>query len=81
MTREFLENLVDLSIKYNDYEIRVDNKLYLVELDLSLEENYTKEERERFFREKEVYKVVRLDTLEREDKIYIEEITYYIREK
>ena len=53
MTREFLENLVDLSIKYNDYEIRVDNKLYLVELDLNLEENYSKEEREEFFREKE----------------------------
>ena len=81
MAREFLESLVDLSIKYNDYEIRVDNKLYLVELDLNLEENYSKEEREEFFREKEVYKVVRLDTLEREDKIYIREITYYIREK
>ena len=81
MTREFLENLVDLSIKYNDYEIRVDNKLYLVELDLNLEENYSKEEREEFFREIEVYKVVRLDTLERENKIYIREITYYIREK
>lgn len=80
MTREFLENLVDLSIKYNDFEIRVDNKLYLVELDFSLEENYSKEEREEFF-SKEVYKVVRLDTLEREDKIYIREITYYIREK
>ena len=36
MTREFLENLVDLSIKYNDYEIRVYNKLNLVELDLNL---------------------------------------------
>ena len=46
MTREFLESLVDLSIKYNDFEIRVDNKLYLVELDLNLEESYSKEERE-----------------------------------
>ena len=73
MTREFLENLVDLSIKYNDYEIRVDNKLYLVELDLNLEENYSKEEREEFFREKEVYKVVR----EEEER----ELVYYIREK
>ena len=73
MTREFLENLVDLSIKYNDFEIRVDNKLYLVELDLSLEESYSKEEREEFFREKEVYKVVR----EEEER----ELVYYIREK
>ena len=73
MTREFLENLVDLSIKYNDFEIRVENKLYLVELDLSLEENYSKEEREEFFREKEVYKVVR----EEEER----ELVYYIREK
>ena len=73
MTREFLENLVDLSIKYNDFEIRVDNKLYLIELDLSLEENYSKEEREEFFREKEVYKVVR----EEEER----ELVYYIREK
>ena len=73
MTREFLENLVDLSIKYNDFEIRVDNKLYLIELDLSLEENYSKEEREEFFREKEVYKVVR-EEKERE-------LVYYIREK
>ena len=73
MTREFLENLVDLSIKYNDYEIRVDNKLYLVELDLNLEESYSKEEREEFFREKEVYKVVR----EEEER----ELVYYIREK
>ena len=73
MTREFLENLVDLSIKYNDFEIRVDNKLYLVELDLNLEENYSKEEREEFFREKEVYKVVR----EEEER----ELVYYIREK
>ena len=81
MTREFLESLVDLSIKYYDFVIRVDYKFYLVELDLNLEENYSKEEREEFFREKEVYKVVRLDTLEREYKNYIEEITYYIREK
>ena len=73
MTREFLESLVDLSIKYNDYEIRVDNKLYLVELDLNLEESYSKEEREEFFREKEVYKVVR----EEEER----ELVYYIREK
>ena len=73
MTREFLESLVDLSIKYNDFEIRVDNKLYLVELDLSLEESYSKEEREEFFREKEVYKVVR----EEEER----ELVYYIREK
>ena len=73
MTREFLENLVDLSIKYNDFEIRVDNKLYLVELDLNLEESYSKEEREEFFREKEVYKVVR----EEEER----ELVYYIREK
>lgn len=73
MTREFLESLVDLSIKYNDFEIRVDNKLYLVELDLNLEESYSKEEREEFFREKEVYKVVR----EEEER----ELVYYIREK
>lgn len=73
MTREFLESLVDLSIKYNDYEIRVENKLYLVELDLNLEESYSKEEREEFFREKEVYKVVR----EEEER----ELVYYIREK
>ena len=73
MTREFLENLVDLSIKYNDFEIRVENKLYLVELDLNLEESYSKEEREEFFREKEVYKVVR----EEEER----ELVYYIREK
>ena len=73
MTKEFLESLVDLSIKYNDFEIRVDNKFYLVELEVSLEENYTKEEREEFFREKEVYKVVR----EEEER----ELVYYIREK
>ena len=73
MTREFLESLVDLSIKYNDFEIRVENKLYLVELDLNLEESYSKEEREEFFREKEVYKVVR----EEEER----ELVYYIREK
>ena len=73
MTREFLESLVDLSIKYNDFEIRVENKFYLVELDLNLEESYSKEEREEFFREKEVYKVVR----EEEER----ELVYYIREK
>lgn len=77
MTKEFLESLVDLSIKENDFEVRVDGKDYLVELEVTLEENYSREE----FFSKEVYKVVKLDTYKVEDKIYIEEIVYYIREK
>lgn len=80
MKNEILEKLVSLSVESNDFEVLYDGKMYLVELDLSLEENYDENDLKDFF-SKEVYKLIKYDTLEYNGEIYERELIYYIREK
>lgn len=80
MKNEMLEKLVSLSVKYNDFEVLYEGKMYLVELEMSLEENYDEDDLKDFF-SKEVYKLIKYDTLEYNGETYERELIYYIREK
>lgn len=80
MKNEMLEKLVSLSVKYNDFEVLYEGKMYLVELEMSLEENYDEDDLRDFF-SKEVYKLIKYDTLEYNGETYERELIYYIREK
>lgn len=80
MKNEMLEKLVSLSVEYNDFEVLYEGKMYLVELEMSLEENYDEDDLKDFF-SKEVYKLIKYDTLEYDGETYERELIYYIREK
>lgn len=80
MKNEMLEKLVSLSVEYNDFEVLYEGKMYLVELEMSLEENYDEDDLRDFF-SKEVYKLIKYDTLEYNGETYERELIYYIREK
>lgn len=80
MKNEMMEKLVSLSVESNDFEVLYDGKMYLVELELSLEENYDENDLKDFF-SKDVYKLIKYDTLEYNGETYERELIYYIREK